>query len=92
MAIWQEDNPLRRRLEAKVKDKYNHFINDVCKEEYETYIRLEQSHKHQDEQLQQEETTQQQFQKKLLKQLILLTLPIKLIIFTKEEALNLYLV
>ena len=41
MAIWQEDNPLRRRLEAKVKDNYNHFINDVCKEEYETYIRLE---------------------------------------------------
>ena len=37
MAIWQEDNPLRRRLEKKVRDKY-----DIDKgDELEVFIRVE---------------------------------------------------
>ena len=37
MAIWQEDNPLRRRLEKKVRDKY-----DIDKgDELEFFIRVE---------------------------------------------------
>ena len=37
MAIWQEDNPLRRRLEKKVRDKYNIDKGD----ELELFIRVE---------------------------------------------------
>jgi bifunctional DNA-binding transcriptional regulator/antitoxin component of YhaV-PrlF toxin-antitoxin module len=37
MAIWQEDNPLRRRLEKKVRDKYNIDEGD----ELEFFIRVE---------------------------------------------------
>jgi len=43
MAIWQEDNPLRRRLEAKVLDTYN--IDENCPgydpQELEFFIRSE---------------------------------------------------